>query len=90
MAAARPPIKLQLLLRQESRSAQAQEELRRAMAELGLEPSGAGTASLSARVTPERFQELFGAVGASDSLAVPKALERHVESISVAPDHLLF
>ncbi len=54
-------IRLSLLLKPEARGVEAAAEARRLAAELGLEVSGGGRATLSARVSAETFERLFGA-----------------------------
>ena len=53
-------IPLTLTLRPEARTPQGVARARQAAAELGLEPTTAGRAAISCRVSQERFAELFG------------------------------
>jgi hypothetical protein len=72
-------------------NADAREELKRAIRELGMTVSGEGAASLSARITDADFQKLFPAVSCTaDSLPVPDRLKPHVSSICEAPRHISF
>ncbi len=71
--------------------ADAREELKRAVRELGMTVSGEGAASLSARIPDTDFQKLFStASSTADSLPVPDKLKPHVSSICEAPRHISF
>jgi hypothetical protein len=47
------------------RSAESVAQVQRLAAELGLEPTGTGRASLSFRVSPDQFRKLFGTAAAA-------------------------
>ena len=53
-------IPLSLTLHPDSRTPSGVARVQQAAAELGLEPTAAGRATVSCRVSPERFTELFG------------------------------
>jgi hypothetical protein len=93
-------VRLQVLMRPEHRTQQDVEAAAKAAAALGMEPSGQGQTTFSARISAPDFQRLFGrsasamsaksAAADSAPLAVPKELARYVESITVAPRHEFF
>lgn len=85
--------RLQILLAPEARTAEGKRDLRRELERLGLDVSGEGAATLSARVTPSRFEQLFGcepsAFGSDgNSLLLPDRLRDRVISITLAPPHV--
>jgi len=89
-ATSNSPIKLQILLRAEWRTASGVEEARKLLASLGLKPTASGAATISAEAELEHFESLFHVKAggqASADLAVPQALAKYVASISVAPTH---
>jgi hypothetical protein len=53
-------VKLQVLLRREWRTSQGIDEVRRILTSVGLTPTAAGLATISAEVGAERFEDLFG------------------------------
>ena len=84
---------LQILLRSEWRTPQGVEDVKRILESLGITPTGQGSATISAELDPELFEKLFGASSTSlglaeKDLAVPPELQRHLQSISVAPPHI--
>ena len=86
-----PVRRLQLLLREPCRTDSAREAAKRAAQELGMQISGEGHATLSARMPDAAFQQLFSSPsGTGGTLAVPHSLEPFVSSISEAPEHLSF
>lgn len=80
--------RLQLVLRESVRDPGTRTAVRQAAAELGLQLSGEGYATLSARIGEADFAALFGT--ADGALDVPDRLAPFVESISEAPEHLSF
>lgn len=93
------PIKLQILVGREWRNPDGIEEVRKLLASLGVKPTVSGLATISAEVSAEQFESLFGTKAAeieagasggrgSSDLPVPGRLERYVASISVAPPHI--
>jgi len=86
-------VKLQLLLLPESRTPDGIQEVKRALASLGVATTGQGSVTISAEVNLDQFERLFG-LAATDQelpnkdLVVPSALQHHVQSISVAPQHI--
>jgi hypothetical protein len=86
-------IHLQLLVKPPWRNAQGIARIQETLASLGLEVSGAGGATVSARSSDETFRRVFGkepAVdrsAATESLPVPAQLRELVEGVSVAPPH---
>jgi hypothetical protein len=81
--------RLQLLLHDTCRTSEAREAAKHAAHELGLQLSGEGAASLSARVPDAEFRKLFCGA-AADALTVPDPLKPYVSSICEAPEHLSF
>lgn len=53
-------VKLQVLLRRESRTSEGVEEVRRILKSMGITPTAAGLATVSADVDEEQFEKLFG------------------------------
>lgn len=92
----RVPLKLQVLLSPAFRSESGVAQVVAALQRLGLEPTASGRTSISARVSPETFERLFGFVpdgkaGPSDAeLPVPEELSQSVQSMTLAPPHILF
>jgi hypothetical protein len=93
------PIKLQILVGREWRNPDGIEEVRKLLASLGVKPTASGLATISAEVSAEQFESLFGikageiepgASGGrgSTDLPVPGRIEKYVASISVAPPHI--
>ena len=80
-------VRLQLLMRPEHRKSDSVEAAAKAAAALGLEPSGQGQATFSARVDAANYRRLFGD---DSTLRIPKELAEYVESITVAPKHEYF
>lgn len=87
-------IRLQLLLKPLSRSERGREDAKNAAQQLGLEISGEGAATLSARCSREEFVAIFGAEpkqgpggNSPVELTVPNALLDFVSSVTVAPQH---
>src|SRR5437762_7731502 len=83
--------KLQILLKREMRNAQSISEARDLLGSLGITVTSYGAASISADVTPELFESLFGRRSNDEetgAVPIPQALERFVESITIAPPHL--
>ena len=58
-ATSNSPIKLQILLRGEWRTAAGIEEVRKLLASLGLKPTASGLATISAEAEPAHFESLF-------------------------------
>lgn len=96
-----PSIKLQFLLRSDRRNEADRAAAADAVRALGMEVTGTGAASLSARIDEDVFKRLFGQAHlpasagrgrgvSNESLPVPLQLQPFVASISVAPDHLYF
>jgi hypothetical protein len=92
-------VRLQVLLRTPSRNAKGRAEVEAKLEALGFEVTGSGQASVSARAAPSAFAAVFGgsppAAGRSApadrdlELTVPAGLADSVESISVAPQHII-
>ncbi|EUC12810.1 UNVERIFIED_ORG: hypothetical protein BDU10_4167 [Burkholderia sp. CF145] len=86
-----PVRRLQLLLHDPCRTDAAREAARLAAEQLGMQISGEGYATLSARMPDDAFRQLFScSSGPSGTLAVPGSLQPYVSSISEAPQHLSF
>jgi hypothetical protein len=90
-------VRLQLLLKKDSRHPAGVEEAHAAAAAAGMKLTASGIATISAEATPDVFRRLFptATYDAADNdvtgqydLAVPAELEHVVERISVAPSHL--
>jgi hypothetical protein len=69
--------------------------VRELLASLGITPTAAGAATLSAELDGGRFRDVFGITATdvpgghvSQDLKVPAVLSEYVESISVAPSHI--
>ena len=99
MAKASPPVRLQVLLRSDWRNEQGRSDVAATLRKLGLEVTGTGQASISARASSAVVTELFGAkppvaksagqVGLTDAeLSVPDALAERVQRITIAPQHV--
>lgn len=85
--------RLQILLAPEARTAEGKRDLRRELERLGLDVSGEGAATLSARITTSRFEQLFGCEPSAseadgNALLLPDRLRDRVISITLAPPHL--
>jgi hypothetical protein len=99
MGASSKPVRLQVLLRAPCRNDRGIADVRTALRALHLEVTGVGRASVSAHASPKAFDAVFGgtppeamgdAAPESDvALAVPPALAEWVESITVAPQHIM-
>jgi len=71
--------------------------VRSALIALGISPTAAGAASLSGEIGAHRFDQLFGAppeqlqtASPTATLKLPNALIQYLESITIAPQHMLF
>jgi hypothetical protein len=90
------PVRLQILLRKESRTPEGRRRVEEACRTLDLETTGVGVASLSARASSAAYQRLFGGVPPGEAalttatLPVPEVLRADVESITLSPPHILF
>lgn len=80
-------IRLQILMRPEHRNDAGIEAAMSVARELGLEPSGKGQVTFSARASAAQLERLCGSGHAP---RVPEPLRDYVESISVAPPHQRF
>jgi len=81
-------IRLQLLMRPQHRNPAGVKAASRVVATFGIETTGKGHASLSARLSEPEFHRLFGAaIAVHEPLPVPQELAEYVESITVAPRH---
>jgi hypothetical protein len=99
MGASSNPVRLQMLLRAPWRNDRGLADVQTALRALHLEVTGVGRASVSARASQQAFDSVFGgappevmdAAGpdADVPLAVPSALAEWVESITVAPQHIV-
>ena len=85
-------MRLQLLLKRESRNPAAIQAAHETLKAAGITPTASGAATISGEVSPEAFRTLFPGASetSSDALPVPKALAQHVESVTLAPQHLRF
>lgn len=92
MSGGNDPIRrLQLVLHDSCRTDVTRAAAKRAAQQAGMELSGEGHATLSARMSDAEFKKLFSdASGAGGALAVPEQLKPFVASISEAPEHLSF
>jgi hypothetical protein len=81
------PVRLQLLMRPEHRNDAGIDAAMGLARRLGLEPSGKGQVTFSARASEEELARLCGS---RQSPRVPEPLREYVESISVAPVHQRF
>jgi hypothetical protein len=99
MAKASDRLHLQVLLRPDRRDEQGREDAATALRKLGLEVTGVGRASISARAGPDLVAAVFGVEppraatrGRPDALAgelpVPDVLAEYVERMSIAPKHV--
>jgi hypothetical protein len=77
-------VRLQVLMRPAHRNERDVEKAMSLAAQLGLEPSGKGQATFSARAS---VSELARLCGSSATPRVPEPLRELVESITVAPQH---
>jgi hypothetical protein len=77
-------VRLQVLMRPRHRNERDVDEAMKLAAQLGLEPSGKGQATFSARASVQQVERLCGSDAAP---RVPEALRELVESITVAPQH---
>lgn len=80
-------VRLQVLLRAARRNDKGVGDAEQALRALGLEVTGTGKASISARATPETFGTVFGKDRDAD-LQVPATLADYVESVTIAPQHI--
>ena len=55
------PVSVSLVIHSRSRTPEGIEKTRAILKSLGVEPTAAGLATVSCRVAPDRFEELFGA-----------------------------
>ena len=78
-------MRLQVLLRKDARTPRGIADVEAALRALGLEVTGRGRTSVSARASADVFDAVFGA--GDRELAVPEPLADRVESISIAPHH---
>lgn len=81
--------RIQLLLRPAWRTQEGIDHVRRIARDLGLDPTGAGAATVSVRAEPDVFARVFGSADA-EALPVPDAIGQFVESASLAPEHQYF
>jgi hypothetical protein len=78
-------MRLQVLLRKDARNPRGIADVEAGLRALGLEVTGSGRTSVSARATADVFDAVFGEH--ARDLRVPQPLADRVESISVAPAH---
>jgi hypothetical protein len=97
-------VRLQLLLKPEKRNSIASGEASDAARRLGMQMSGSGAATLSARLGRADFHRIFGrapevpkqgnagsnAFSSGTDLPIPRELSEHVQSITEAPEHQQF
>jgi hypothetical protein len=99
MAKASSQVRLQVLLRPECRTEQRRREAANALRHIGLEVTGTGLTTLSARASAQVVAQLFGGrpedharAGRSGAeageLSIPDTLTESVERVSVAPQHI--
>ena len=90
-------MKIQVLLHPQQRNPSGVENAKQILQSLGIRPTAAGAASISAEADPEKFQSIFGIpppenlppdAVSGPSLSVPEPLKDYVESISIAPRHI--
>ncbi|HYM25670.1 MAG TPA: hypothetical protein VEU08_20765 [Vicinamibacterales bacterium] len=83
-------MRLQLLLKRESRNPAAIQAANETLKAAGITPTASGAATISGDVSPEAFRTLFPGVSetTSDALPVPTALAQHVESVTLAREHV--
>jgi len=99
MTASTDDVRLQVLVRAPWRNERGLADVEAALRALGFEITGKGKASLSVRATPAAFAAAFGRAPASarhrgpaeasPALPVPASLAERVESITVAPIHIV-
>ena len=89
MEKADPVRRLQILLHPTCSTDAARAEAKRLLSESGMQLSGEGDATLSARMPDDAFRKLF-ASGSDGALVVPARLQPFVAAISEAPQHLSF
>lgn len=89
MEKAHPVRRLQILLHPTCSTNAARAEAKRLLSESGMQLSGEGNTTLSARMPDDAFRKLF-APQTDGALAVPAPLQPFVASISEAPEHLSF
>ena len=82
--------KLQILLQPDMRGAASRAAAVAAMRSSGLDISGEGAVSLSARIDSAKFDALFGSAAQDGTVNVPASLAKYVSSISEAPEHIEF
>src|SRR5262249_10472488 len=90
-------IPLQILVRDDHREPAALARITAQLQSIGLEVTGSGRATVSARAAPQVFEKLFGrpaptgtsrpAATDETALPIPPALRGRVASITVAPKH---
>lgn len=86
-----PVRRLQILLHETCRTADARAAAMHAIEQAGMTVSGEGAATLSVRMSNADFEKIFPARSqAQDELAVPDKLRPFVASISEAPEHISF
>jgi hypothetical protein len=89
-------VKLQLLLQKPNRTPEGISAATAAVEALGLHVTGAGTTTLSVEAEPGEILRVFGTPMPSKidlntpPLPVPASLRAHVQSITIAPNHLYF
>ena len=80
-------IKLQLLLRHPSRDIALDPAVRAALEQAGFAITASGRATVSAELSAERFEQLFGRPPPGANLAVPEALRDAINLITLTPRH---
>lgn len=96
-------IKLQVLLHKPRRNPEGIAKVQSLMQSLGITTTASGAATVSAEIDPTSVESVFGtrlsadekqsfAKGATETLEfpVPESLREFVESITVAPRHILY
>lgn len=93
-------IKLQMLLHSLTRAALDEPALRSQLSQLGIRATGVGLATVSAEISADAFEKVWGKPPAVVSgfapdleacaLPVPAALAASIESISTVPRHSAF
>ena len=80
---------MQLLLNDSSRDGAGRTKAKRAVKAAGLELTGEGYVSLSARISDQHFAALFGCEpeAVPDELGIPDALAPYFASVTEAPQH---
>jgi hypothetical protein len=90
-------LRLQLLLHPDRRTPEAVAAVKQILGSLGIVPTAAGAATISAEVDANTFQTLFGESpdesrfadpAKSKALPIPEPLKNYVQSITVAPRHI--